>query len=94
VEHSQFDSYMGERAEHERWRQEGLREFRPLREVESELLLHAEELCQGNRKEMAKILGLSEATIYRRLAVIRRKQRQVVSQQVLLPQALAEPSAG
>jgi hypothetical protein len=57
VEHSQFDSYMGERAEHERWRQEGLREFRPLREVESELLLHAEELCQGNRKEMAKILG-------------------------------------
>ena len=75
VEHSHFDSYMSNRVEDERRRQEGLREFRPLREVESELLSHAEELCQGNRKEMAKILGLSEATVYRRLAAIRQRQR-------------------
>lgn len=58
---------MGERVEYERQRIEQLGRFRPLREVELELILKAEELCRGNRKGMAELLGISQATLYRRL---------------------------
>lgn len=41
--------------------------FKSLRTVEAELILEALEICQEDRLEAAKILGIGKTSIYRKL---------------------------
>jgi transcriptional regulator of acetoin/glycerol metabolism len=63
---------MGERAEFEARRQADLAAFKTLEQVEREAIRRAEELCQGNRELMSKVLGMPRTTLFRRLAQYRR----------------------
>lgn len=44
--------------------------IRPIDELESEAILEAAEVCQGNASEMARLLGVGRTTLWRRLKSI------------------------
>ena len=55
------------RVEVERRREKEMAEFLPLKIVERRMIAAAVRLSRGCRREAAMILGISEATLYRRL---------------------------
>jgi len=55
------------RVEVERRREEEMAEFLPLKVVERRMIVAALTLCRSCRRDAARLLGVSEATLYRRL---------------------------
>jgi len=55
------------RVEIERRREEEMAQFAPLKTVERRAISDALKLCLWCRRDAAKLLGISEATLYRRL---------------------------
>jgi DNA-binding NtrC family response regulator len=55
------------RVEIERRREEEMAQFAPLKAVERRTIVAALRISRGCRPEAATILGISEATLYRRL---------------------------
>lgn len=67
MEHSQIERHIPDRVEYEANRIAELSRARSLKETERREILSMIDLCQGSRREAAQRLGISEATIYRRL---------------------------
>jgi transcriptional regulator of acetoin/glycerol metabolism len=55
------------RVEVERRREAEMAEFLPLDTVERRTIIAALRLSRGSRRDAARLLGISEATLYRRL---------------------------
>jgi transcriptional regulator of acetoin/glycerol metabolism len=55
------------RGEIERQREKEIAEFLPLKTVERRMIVAALRLCRSCRRDAARLLGVSEATLYRRL---------------------------
>lgn len=55
------------RVQVERRREEEMAEFVPLKAVERRTIIAALRLARGCRRDAARLLGVSEATLYRRL---------------------------
>jgi transcriptional regulator of acetoin/glycerol metabolism len=55
------------RVEVERQREKEMAEFPSLQSVERRTIIDALRLCRGCRRDAAALLGISEATLYRRL---------------------------
>jgi two-component system response regulator HydG len=55
--------------------EEGLREKLPLREIERRYILSTLEECRGNRRKTGEILGITKATLWRKLKAYRAETR-------------------